>query len=725
MRHLKISENLYLLEHKVPKSSKVVPDIQNVNHIIIVDVSGSMYGTLPQLGNDLANQIKKIPEGDTVSFGWFSGEGDYRFVLKGFKISSAADRETVEKTVRANLHSRGTTCFSEILADTELVISDLAALGNTFSLVFLTDGYPVVSNYQREINQIDKAIRNIEGKVTSALLVGYGDYYNKELMATMSEKMGASLVHSEDLPTFSTAFNMFMEESRDASDKISVVLDMPLKDKDIVFSVQNRQINLYAPNPEGVIKYAPSKKSKQDNIYILTDQRPLKTSESELLNESRVKGGSSVEPLVKAAYAAACILTQKTKTLQALDVLAVLGDKAVIDAVNNSFTNAEYGKAEALMTNSVFYPSRRLKSGWSASYIPSVNAFCLLDVVNDLLQDDNAFFYPTHEAFNYKRIGRGSKPKEGYPTFKYGEGVKCPLKGLSWHQTQLNLSITSQVKGSIELKEGYEKFGFQKDYPTYVFRNYALVKDGFLNCASLPVSLSLNTFNKFVKHGIIDPDHHWTEEGVYVLHLDRVPVINRGLAEGKTSATELFRLAYKEVELQAKIKALKFLKGEEDESTSSSIMTEEQTEFLKQNGITGRGFNPPTEKQEAVDFYMAKEFDIKIKGHSTLPKIVDVQKKISAGKALTVTDTLVNAGIQLYEQIPGDATAQVKKAGVVYTLMTLNKELFSVRRKIQETKFAVILGKAWFAEFNSREENTLEIDGHTFTLSVREIKVEI
>ena len=42
-------------------------------------------------------------------------------------------------------------------------------------------------------------------------------------------------------------------------------------------------------------------------------------------------------------YAASYVLTQQAKVDDALDIMSLIGDKGVIDAVANAFTNEEYG----------------------------------------------------------------------------------------------------------------------------------------------------------------------------------------------------------------------------------------------------------------------------------------------------------------------------------------------------------------------------------------------
>ena len=90
----------------------------------------------------------------------------------------------------------------------------ISPFGNRFAFMLFTDCYPVVSNYGKEVDRIRAAVGKLKAVLTSALIVGYGDYYNKDLLTKMSERLGASLVHSSDLPSFSVAFKTFTEDAR-------------------------------------------------------------------------------------------------------------------------------------------------------------------------------------------------------------------------------------------------------------------------------------------------------------------------------------------------------------------------------------------------------------------------------------------------------------------------------------------------------------------------------
>lgn len=728
MRYLKVKQNLFLVEQFVNnQAAKAKPS--NINNIWIYDRSGSMSGVLEGLARDLIIKAKELPMGDTITLGWFSSHGEYNFMLKGFKITEKKDYKVIEDTINKNKSTIGMTCFSEILADTSTVIKDLSAISNTFALCFFTDGYPTVSPYDREVKAIHAAIDKIGSKIASSLLVGYGDYYNKELMTQMAERMGGALIHSESLPAFNVQLGNFMKDSRENGSKVVVNLEsLPASKSGVVFGINGNQISPYAVTGNA-IDFAPTRGSK-DSVYILTDKAPKGAEEIKLSDEDLKKPTSS-ESMIRGVYAAAFLLTQKAKSDVALEVLATIGDKDMIDSVNNAFTNAEYGRAESKIQEAMSNPKRRFMQGIKKNYLPPADAFCVLDAVNLLMQDEEAHFFPYHDAFEYKRIGAGAKTKAGFPEFVADVSkAKCALNKLNWNKTMLNLSVLANIPGAIELTGDYKKHGFAKSYPTYVWRNYAIVKDGFLNVQKLPVTLSKESFVTLQQEGVIDTSARYKDSETYVLNLDQIPIINRSIAEGRTSAKDLCTKAYREKQLEGELKALNYLSDQVDPDGKLSLgkgaLTADQELYLESQGVGRNGFSPPSEKVPTTDFYMAKEFEIKLKGLSSLPSGKDVQEKMTKGAKLTPSALLLKSGFDVFNtNLKKTSSDKVKLAFLEDEISKRKRELVHVRSDIQATKFSVILGKKWFDEFSSRDQSTITVDGTEFDLVVSETKVEL
>ena len=304
-----------------------------------------------------------------------------------------------------------------------------------------------------------------------------------------------------------------------------------------------------------------------------------------------------------------------------------------------------------------------------------------------------------------------------------------------WHESRLNLSVQTMVKGTITLRdvEGVTpaQLGFSNPYPTFVFRNFSFVKDGHTHVKTVYLTSSEASYTKFKNHGLVTDDG-FKKDGIYGLDISKLPAINRVIANGKTSATDLCKAVLAEQKLKAQVKALKWLKGQElgeEDEEKPLTLTGEQTQFLEANGIqVSRGglYAPPVDKSDPIDFYMAKYFDIKLSGIATLPTVKKVMEKIASNKSRTAVETLVEDGITLWNKVK--ASLKDKKAIAAWFTTTIEgkqKELKEIRSEVQKTKFAVILGKRWFDEFTSRENCELTIDSVKCVFDLGEEKVPV
>jgi hypothetical protein len=354
---------------------------------------------------------------------------------------------------------------------------------------------------------------------------------------------------------------------------------------------------------------------------------------------------------------------------------------------------------------------------------------CLLDALDILMADTEAEFYPQHDDFKYSRIGVTAKSKDGFPQFEPHKDSRVPLVGLKWSDTRLNLSVLAKIAGTIELPVGYDKVGLYSQFETFVWRNYALVKDGSLNVQKLPVTLSKESYDKFLAEGIIDKEHNRHYKGhAYTLHLDRMSVINDDMANNRTSALDLAKKALDETKHEANLKVLNYVRCQIEPKEARGLglnVSPEQEEFLKAVGVTKNGFAPPTEKGEPTDFYMATEFVVAVKGCSSLPKVEDVQKKIADKKTLTASQQFIADGLALVANMPKglDSKAQLNWLDNV---ITNEKHLLNkVRSEIQRTKFAVVLSGKQFDGFSDPEDMVAIVDGIEVAFNIKESRVSI
>jgi hypothetical protein len=721
MKQFKINDTLFLAEVPVNRpENQTGKQITANNHIWIFDRSGSMSGTLRGLVDDMKSKLVTLDPGDTLSIGWFSGEGERDFILKGMEINSKS-HEKIGAILDKYASTVGTTCFSEILHQTDQVVKDLVVLNNLFSLVFFTDGHPVVRDYSREVREIASAIDKVKGKLTSVLLVGYGAYYNKELLADMASRFGGSLVHSSNLGEYSTSLTEFMVDARENGGRQLVTLPCQAFNG-VVFSINNKTVVVYRPNEHNEIDFVMPRRGKSA-CYLLC--RNPNITGTEVINDDKYEVSTE-----RAIYAGALVATQKTKTDVALELLGALGDVALIDGVTNSFTNDEYGRVEAKIRQAVGSPSGRYVGGKDKNHLPKRDAYCLIDVVALLLGDAEMRFMPLSPNFKYNRIGLKTVPKGKVPEFRPEPNPSVTVDTLTWNDSMLNLSLTCKIPGKVPLDKTAGKFGFSNPFPTFRWRSYSIVKDGNPNVTDLPLLLSESTFDILKSEGVVEG--YWKSGFPVTLHLDRVPVMNRAIADGKTSAKELIKKSIIELVEEYRVKALKSVKQDLQKSGAKifgqhSVLTKEQTEYLAKFHIGRNGFQPPSEEADATDRYTAKEFMIKIKNFSTMPKVSDVlakQQKIKeangGGKVkLTPSEQLLAETLQWVEPIRGDITR------VSAALASTEANLRGVRKEIQKTKFAVLLGKRWFDEFDSRDSAAMVVDGFDARMEVRNVEVPV
>ena len=730
-KYVKISDGLYLLvqgvERPVSKVTLTEVEVENdgpINHEWIFDRSGSMYDALPSLCDDLIEKVKQLPEGDAISIGWFSGRGQYRFVRKGAILGPVDKRKDIIDTINGLRHTVGSTMFSEILEDLIDVVAEVNPISSTHSIMFLTDGWPTEGNYQTEVNRVLAAITKIAGKVSSAMIVGYGNGYNKELLTQIASKFGGTLIHSSSIHEFKTNFQTFVVESKEFAGKTKVVPEKGF-DMDLggVFTYAGRNIQMLSVDEKSDEVEVPMPRRGVAAIYGLSTKKPGKT-----FKEYKLDPDTETDIMTRAAYAAAYVLTQQMKADMALEIMGALGDKKIVDAISNAFVPDDYGKVESALRRACERKDARFVDGRKIGCVPDKNAFCVMDVIEMLQDDGEAMFYPYHPDFIYKRIGVPQKTVDGYPKFEAEKDAGCAINQLTWNGTMLNLSILARIPGTVKLTGDYKKHGFAEVFPTFAWRNYTVIRDGSINASILPVSMGEESFKVLKANGLVSGQ--WGEGHVYAMDLSGLPVINRAMVDSVSSAKPICDLLVEELKLEAKQKLLNYNLAElnPDQKTSDTL-TEAQQAYLETQGVTKSGFSPPKIKEASTDHYMAKEFDIKIAKFSSLPKIDVVLKKLAelaTGKGkLTDSEKFMAGVITENLKTVGKKTGKKLIDTLELTLTEVKSRLREVRSEVQRTKMAVILAKKWFTEFTSRDSAEIQHGGYSFTFSLKEKKIDL
>lgn len=711
-RSIQISANLKLVSNTLQAAGSLQPQpAQPTNRIAIFDRSGSMGWTINKLVDDLYDWAARVKQGDTITLGWFSGPGQYRFAIKGLRVGGQQDLDVLRKVLDACRSTINTTCFSQILGELPTVIDDLKPVSERFALTFFTDGCPVVPDVRREVAAVERNLGLVRGSIGASLWVGYGDYYNRQLMANMAQWSGGALIHADNLDRFRTELTTFTAQTTDSRPMVEI--GVPAGQRIAVFSLSGKNPVIHPQDAKSI----RLPEAQEATVYALV---------------AGADGGRSDldEITVRGLYAGAAVLSQLCKTDMALDLIGLLGDVGLAKRLVNSYTVSELGSAEGLLTEAAADAACRYREGQVANCVPDRNAFCVLDALGVLVDDDDAKFWPSDERFDYRRIGTKALVTEGYSKFT-ADAAPCPMNTLVMHESRPNLSVSVQIPGKIVLNEQCAQFGLLPDFSTFQYRTFTVVRDGALNVSCLPCSMSKESFERLRKEGVID-DAQWSENGVYGVRLDRLPVMNRGMADGCRSAKALCGDLLEMYRMEARLKALRFylkqLDPEGKAQKPETMLPPATVEYLETQGVKRNGYQPPVTKADATDTYMAKEFKIAAKGLSSLPKIDDVVAKRKDGKKQTTSGALVLEGIEEYEQLAKqyDGKPQSKLIKALQELIgSKTRQMRGVRARVQRAKFAVLLGNAWFDEFDSRDGCKLQVGDYEFSLGVNEVEVEL
>jgi len=731
MEHIKIRDDLYLVSKDVELNKEQEKQLDKQLHIItVIDRSGSMSGYINSVVEDVKKFSLSLRENEKNSIGWFSGEGYCDFMLKAFEVNDK-NKATLTTILDQNKRILGTTCFSEILQKINTLVKDPSYKEDNFVLYFFTDGQPCVMDYNKEIKAIFTALGELKGKLYYSAFVGSGNYYNRELLTQMSSAIGGSFLHLGDVNNSYETLTQFVETSRDSNGRIQVEID---KTALYPFSISGKNIIAYDVDGSSVT-FNPSKKNK-NVLFYLTEKKPAGSKEVDSVGDlSKGSSTNKKEYLIKGLYAAANILSMRTKADKAIDVLGYLGDKYFIDQLNNARTNDEYGRVENEIREALFSPAERLKEGQVQNYVPKDDVFCLLDLVDILINDDDAGFYPRHDGWTYNKISKGTEIDKKYPEFKADQNQLCYFNSLAWNDSKLNLSVRAELTGTVTLKEGFKKLGFQKEYPTKVYRNYSLIKDGYPNIDELYVSVSKETEKKLKqlapKELLEKFKSPQLKKDIFILRLKSIPVSNRKMSEGIDSAKPIADMVYKETALEQKQSLFKYLlNGLKDKEEKSESLTADQVKFLEEHGIKKGLYSPESKAAAPTDYYMATEFKVAVKGFSK-PTVKDLVKKLEEAKKAPTERELIMA--ELYagykKKFDKEKSKKVKEAWLEEQLKETKTELYKLRSDLQRQKFSVIMAKKWFKEFTSREDCVLKSKVGNKDIFVefnlRQVKVDI
>jgi hypothetical protein len=774
----KISDDLHLVKSAVERKVAAKPVEVPTNHIVIIDCSGSMYGDLPKVREQLKKKIPKVlKETDTLSVIWFSGRDQFGTLLEAEPVSTLTDLTTVNAAIDRWVRPQGLTGFKQPLEEALKVVERLKAkfAGHATSLFFMSDG----CDNQWGKADILKAVEKVGASVSAATFVEYGYYADRPLLTQMAEKSGGTLIFSEHFDKYAPIFESAISKKVSGAPRIEVTVEgdpiggfaFTFDDQDLLtFAVEDGKVRVPA-DTEAVYFLAP---------------KPVGTKGVELVTIAKGASEGSSDPLLKSAYAAVSLFSTRMSSNVVFSLLKALGDVDYIEKFSGCFGKQKYSEFQESSKLAAFDSKLRFLKGFDPNKVPREDAFTVLELLR-ILADDEARVLLDHPEFSYTKIGRSRLDASDQLTSDEIDEVKqlseqianerdakklteltqklsaltaakqpalkfvadpvgdqgYPISTLTLNEERPNISILVKKLGTVDISARLTdelKDTLPASFPTYIHRNYTIVKDGLINVKRLPVLVSDTVLARLRTEGLVgaEPPTKQGDRTLVVVDLGSLPVINRKMVKA-TSAKVLFEREYELAKLRASQKVFNTIKKEQFPRKSEgfeAVYSIEAAAWLKEQGLTDfGGFSPKSVAAEATDFYMGKELKVSLKGLSSLPSLKDVKEKIAKNKLTASASLMVPAVNEVEAYLVSDDYKQAKdgptafEAWLTMKAAETTKAVRSLIFEMAQTKFSVIVGQVWFSEFASLEENsmTVTVDGEKVEgkVDMREIEIKI
>ncbi|EKE9231598.1 VWA domain-containing protein [Salmonella enterica] len=716
------------------------------NHVIVVDISGSMYRSLPEVRKHLKENLPSLvkPE-DTVSILYFSSRGDFGTVFAGRQINSATDLSEINNLIDRFLKPSGCTGFVEPLKLAAETAISLNKPGYVNNLAFMTDGY---DNCWRS-NEILDAAEVLPKAFDNITFIEYGWYCNRELLALMAERSGATHVFAEGQNEYQTELENVLKTSSP-----KVVVDVPLVYTHAIY-VENGVATVLAVHPD--------EEHPIGHVSI-----PESVSQLWVVNPNMIDQLDNLAD-IQAAYVLAFygVYTMDADLVWA--ALKKTGDVRFIKQYSNCFTKQDYSNIKVDLTQAIVDESLRGVDGIDYNMVPAEDATTIVDVLTYLAEADVSIV-TKHPLFSYRSIGRGTVQKaddtedklaeeianaaskeerkalalklaeheEWTPSFEPANDLGViPISDLVYNSERPNISVRTIQHGTVAVPEfAQKKYGLPEELDTFQWRNYTIVKDGIINVKTLPFKADAEVVQKLVEMGV----HVFGGPEVFILNLESVPLVNRAMTKN-ISAASFFADNVRLEALKGKQKVLKFyrdaLVGKGNAKGLAIQYGAEAAEYLSGVGIRDYGFSPKTETKESTDFYMSRELNVKIAGASSLPSIAAVQKKIAENKKLNAGDQFIARALAEYEAfvkspaitaVPEAVQKQLIENWIDAAAKAAITEVRALNKTLSKVVYGIVAGHGWFTDLDL-EESTMEVevDGVkykvTAELAEKEIKI--
>jgi len=780
---LKIQDSLFLVSQQVSKAAPKKKVEVATNHIAVIDCSGSMYGELPKIREQLKKKLPKlIGDQDTLSVVWFSGRGEFGALLESEPVSTLKDLQAVNKAIDKYLQCVGLTGFKEPLEEVSKLIDRVKKKrpDSVFSLFFMSDGCD--NCWPRP--DILKAVEKAAGGLASATFVEYGYYADRPLLTQMAEKSGGQLIFAEEFDKYEASFEAAMQNRPTGAPKIEVQIPTDAVEK-VVWTSGGGTLTTF-----GVESGAVNVPEDTDAVHYLSSSA-VGTVDSKTLSqyaEEKQRAPGTFEGINR-AYAAVSLMSVRMKPKVVLPILKALGDVRLIEDFSGCFGKQKYSAFMDFAKDCSFVQGNQYAKGYDPKRVPRDDAFTVLELLQILSEDEDNRMLLDHKSFSYSKVSRGrvdssdhmsaaeleefqtltarlasekdlKKIKEiqkeiSAITDKKQDALKFeqdaeeakkgfPISSLTFNESKPNVSVLVRKPGTVDVSGRLPKElkgKVPEKFSTFIFRNYTVIKDGLINVKVLPCVLSKATKDKLaavVKSGQAQDFVQIEPDGTCLVQVDRLPVINQNMVND-VDPEDFFKRQWDLQKVQAAQKVYNTFQKELLPAVKAKGFAElygdEAATWLKEQGFTDySGFSPKMVQAEAKDVYVAKEMKVSVKGYSKLPSFKELKEMIAKGKLNPPGELMkpyydeVEDFLKSKAYTGAAAKDRVLEAWLEGQQKDARKRTRQLIYEVARTTFTLIVGQVWFAKWKPEDTDfTLDADGMKIQMSaqLREVEVKI
>lgn len=645
------------------------------NYFILLDNSGSMSGSISELKETVLAIKESITERDTVSIGYFSSFGDYNWICKGASLYNA----DITKAIEANIKARGLTNFNQILSDVEKTVNDVVLLTGNDECVFnfASDGYPNDRSPEKETYDICEKISSL---FISKTVIGYGSYYNREVLLKMAESLKGSFVHVSDCRELKRANETIFKSGQQLK---QVSIDQKY---DLVWQVVGTDVKLL--------------EQKSDNSVVILEQEET----DNILFAVNFSELDSVELDMPAfVYSLAYILSIINKPNLGVVALKRAGDGNVASILQKAFTTANKGKAENVVKSKITdkeiirsHSRNKKKLSEFLNQIESNNYY--IDLTNSKFPKTshasidiaNVKFVKANEPAKIVGITTNeNRPNISFNTVQHGEIVEILNDDLNDRIKEYNLKCVDG-KNKIELP-----------IKTTSFKNYSFVANGDFNCKKL--SLIGKIGNEYAQVQSFIP-----EEEIEIFENKDEPLL---ASEFVDSYKTLIKTKAESSIINYILKSLGGLDSTHDRDLRKDLYGADAVALLGEMGLDSEMRYSSkkirdTEK-ENIDYIPFLSITAQIKGAASI-NAKDIKQKLNEGKSNEGTKICAPI-FEKYENLK--KTVEIEKYVELLrdSLKANKKQVYAILEKLIETKFRMATTNAWFEDVEKTDK--FELNG--------------